>query len=118
MPDGARALLGELRTGESLGFMLDVSNRNDRHAVAVRACPPRERFIIGYLPRYLAKDMADLCRLVDPVEIRLNVERVNNNAPLQQLLLCSVDAPWPASFQPCGGDEFQPVASLMETSLH
>ncbi len=121
MPEEARTLLGELRTGDSLGFMLDAANANDRQAVAVCARPPRMvsfMGIIGYLPRYAARDVATLCRLVDPGEIVLRVERVNNNAPLQQLLLCSIDAPWPSSFHPCGGDDFQPAARQVEIAAY
>jgi hypothetical protein len=112
-------VLSELWVGRGLQIMPDVSNWKERHTVVGRTSLHGDRLIeIGHLPRYLARDMADLLQFVEYGDIQLKIERVNRGAPLQQLLLCSVDAPWPASFQPCGGDEFQPIASLMEPAAH
>lgn len=37
------------------------------------------------------------------------VERVHPPpAPIQFRLLCRIDAPWPADFDPCGGELFAP----------
>lgn len=109
MPDAVRGEIGKVEVGESLGFMFDVSNWVDPFAVAVRTCPPRDRLLIGYMPRYLARDVKTLFDSQQARDIRLAVARVNPDAPMQQRLLCHMDAPWPESFSPCAGEEFQPI---------
>jgi hypothetical protein len=111
MPAGAHERIGRLAPGESLGLMLDISNLHDRYAVAVRTCDARDRFLIGYVPRYLAYDVRELCVSCDPDFLELTVERVNRNAPLQQRVLCRFSACWPDGFRPCDREEFQPLPS-------
>ncbi len=113
MPEQAREEILRLNSAESLGFMPDVSNPTDPAAIAVRTCPPRDRLLIGYLPSYLSRDVKTLSRYVRAQDIRLFVTRVNPDAPLQQRLLCHVDAPWPKSFSPCAGEEFQPIPEMI-----
>jgi hypothetical protein len=45
----------------------------------------------------------------DPEFIKMFVHRVNKDAPLQHCLLCRMQTRWPADFQPCSGEEFQPI---------
>lgn len=113
MPAETQKEIGQLRQGESLGIMFDVSNWNDPEAVAIRTCPQRKRLLIGYMPRYLALDTKALFGSVSAGEIKLTVERVNIDAPMQQRLLCQMEAPWPESYSPCGGEEFQPLAGAL-----
>jgi hypothetical protein len=101
--------IGRLRAGETLGLMLDISNQHDRHAVAVRTCDTQDRLMLGYVPRYLACDVRTLCATCSPDFIKLAVERINPDAPLQQRVLCRMNSCWPQGFQPCGRDEFQPI---------
>jgi hypothetical protein len=118
VPKAALTEIGRLQPGESRGFMLDVSNWNDEWAVAIRTCPDakrcRQRFQIGYLPRYLARDIHGLYRAGTARQIALTVARVNSEATLQQYLLCQVDAVWPESFNPCSGPEFTPLVDEAE----
>jgi hypothetical protein len=65
--------------------------------------------MIGYVPRYLAFDALTLFKHCDPEFIQIFVQRVNRDAPLQQRLLCRMHACWPDGFQPCSGEEFQPI---------
>ncbi len=116
MPDAARTEIIGIDPDENLGFMFDVSNGVDPFAVAVRTCPPRNRTLIGYLPRYLARDVKALFSRVRARDIHLNAERVNPDAPMQQRLLCHMDAPWPESFSPCEGEEFQPMIAELACS--
>lgn len=116
MPADAQKEIGLLRQGESLGLMFDVSNWNDPQAVAVRTCPDRKRLLIGYMPRYLARDTKALFGFVQAGEIKLTVERVNIDAPMQQRLLCRLDAPWPKAYSPCEGEEFQPLVGALPFS--
>lgn len=110
MPPVAIERIGRLQPGESLGLMLDLSNSYDPQAVAVRTSIDRDRFWIGYVPRYLASDVRELCRQCHPDCVKVTVERVNPDAPLQHRLLCRMSACWPATFRPCSGPEFQPIA--------
>jgi hypothetical protein len=88
-------------------FVRDVSNTNDPQAVALRPAKG-ERFMIGYVPRYLARDVRKLLWECCPA-IKILVERVNKDAPLQQRLLCRMHGCWPEGFRPCDGEAFQPI---------
>ncbi len=115
MPLEAQKEISRLCPGESLGLMFDVCNWNDPQAVAIRTCPSQERkrLLIGYMPRYLARDTKALLDSIPTGGIRLTVERVNIDAPLQQRLLCRMESPWPKSYVPCEGEEFQPLAGVL-----
>ena len=110
MPDAARARVDQLKPGESLDYMFDVSNRFDPDAVALRTCDSAGQFMVGYVPRYLAPEIQTLHRKCAE-RVTLTVARVNVSAPGQQRLLCEMAACWPADFCPCGSDAFQPIAA-------
>src|SRR5665213_45529 len=110
IPAIAQQRIAVLQPGETLGLMLDISNRHDSDAVAVRTCDVHERFLIGYVPRYLARDVRELCIKGEQASIELKVQRVNPAAPYQQRLLCRMNARWPRMFTPCTGEAFQPIA--------
>lgn len=99
--------IGRLREHERLRLMADFQNAVDPHAVAVRS--DSERMMLGYVPRYLARDVWSLVQQCEVDFIELSVERVNLDAPLQNRLLCRMRACWPNGFQPCSGDEFLPI---------
>lgn len=107
MPEVAKARVLALRQDEPLFPMLDVCNPADPNAVALRA--ESERVMLGYVPRYLAHDFWKLFQNCQPDFINVFVHRVNHDAPLQQRLLCRIHACWPEGFQPCSGEEFQPI---------
>lgn len=106
--EAARSRVMTLRPGERLIPMLDLCNEADPQAVALRT-QEGERQMLGYVPRYLAQDVRTLCRRCGPESIRIFVHRVNKDAPLQQRLLCKMEACWPADFTPCSGEAFQPI---------
>jgi hypothetical protein len=98
----------KLAPGEMLLPMLDVFNPYDSQAVALRTSDPA--MMIGFCPRYLARDLRDLI-LHSKDTFCLLVERVNVDAPIQFRLLCKVTADWPEGFKPCSEAAFQPVVS-------
>src|SRR5262249_38343325 len=106
-PSAAIERTAGLIAGELLRLMLDLQNDRDPQAVAVRT--ESERMMIGYVPRYLARDVWQLAQHCGANVINLVVDRVNKDAPLQNRLLCRMHACWPEGFQPCGGDEFLPI---------
>jgi hypothetical protein len=118
MPAGAQERIARLNEGESLGLLLDVCNRYDPNAVAVRTCDRTDRFMIGYVPRYQAGDIRELCSMCDAECITLTVRRVNCDAPLQQRVLCHMEACWPESFQPCSAKEFHPIPSEVPSEAY
>jgi len=101
--------LAKLQPGERLLPMGDFHNEYDPNALAVRTIV--ERTLIGYVPRYLAHDVWDLLNECEREFIKLTVERVNEDAPLQQRVLCRMQSCWPSGFRPCSGPEFQPIPS-------
>ena len=73
--------------------MLDVQNDVDGDAVAIRTEDPAQ--IIGYCPRFLAKDLKKL--LNDELGkkfLKLRVSKINLRAPTQYRLLCQLEAKW------------------------
>jgi hypothetical protein len=110
MHPAAHERIGQLKPGEKLGLSMEVGNEHDADAVSVRTRDTVGRLLIGYVPRYLAKDVRELCGACHPDLIEVTVERLNAGAPLQQRVLCRLSSCWPESFTPCGGDPFQAIA--------
>ncbi len=105
---GAEALekINQLEPDDVLSFEPEEGNASDPYAVKVCAEPG---FAIGYVPRYLARDVRHLILNCDVTFLELTVARVNRDAPLQNRLLCRMNACWPEGFQPCSGEEFLPI---------
>lgn len=114
MPTSAKERVQSLKEGEPLYLMPDLMNETDNNAVALRTMEG-ERFMLGYVPRYLAQDVWKIMQGCHPDFINVFVHRVNRDAPLQQRLLCRMHACWPADFQPCSGEEFQPIPKGLPT---
>jgi hypothetical protein len=108
MPEAAKERALALQPGDRLYPMLDFCNPADTKAVALRPAEA-DRFILGYVPRYLANDAWKLFEHCSPDFIEIVVHRVNKDAPLQQRLLCRMHACWPEGFEPCRGEEFEPI---------
>ncbi len=103
----AHERLAQLKENEKLLCACDIQNAADPHAVLLRTSD--DCINIGYVPRYLAKDMWGLLGGSGSEFIEFAVHRVNSDAPLQQRLLCRVEACWPQDFKPCDGEEFHPI---------
>lgn len=105
----AQERINRLEPGEQLFVMPDLCNEYDPNAVAVRTNDTVNRMLVGYVPRYLARDVQRVVWSCDTNFIEVTVERVNQDAPLQQRLLCRVRSCWPDNFQPCSDEEFLPI---------
>jgi hypothetical protein len=101
--------LDVLQDGETLFLMSDFQNPYDPFALALRTNDPAT--LVGYCPRYLARDMHVLLQQCGPDIAEVAVERVNSDAPLQLRLLCSMTTCWPDGFRPCSDDLYEPLAS-------
>ena len=115
LPDVVVQRIAQLQPGESLKPMLDFQNESDPHAVAIRT--ESERMQIGYVPRYLARDLQKLAAECGTKSLELKVERINQDAPLQNRVLCRMRACWPQGFRPCDGEEFLPLSQELETPM-
>jgi hypothetical protein len=108
VPQTAHERIAQLQPGEQLFMMADFFNPSDPRAVALRTSQG-DQVMIGYVPRYLAKDIWNLLSGCDTDFMHVVVERVNEDAPLQQRLLCRMNSCWPAGFRPCSDDSFLPI---------
>jgi hypothetical protein len=100
------------QAGEQLILWPEPQNPADPNAVAVYTT--FDRMQIGYVPRYLARDIGRLLHECSFSE--LVVEQVNRDAPLQQRLLCCMRSCWPMGFQPCSGEDFLPIPMNVPTT--
>jgi hypothetical protein len=99
--------LNRLQTGQMLYLMLDIQNPYDSNAIALRTSDPT--MLAGYCPRYLSPDVRKLITLNGQKNIRVEVKKLNIDAPLNLRLFCQVIASWPEGFEPCSEEDFQPV---------
>ena len=109
MDDSSLSRIERLEADEKLFLMLDIGNEYDSNAVSLRT--DTDRVMVGYVPRYLARDINRLTHDCGPAHVEVYVDRVNRDAPLRHRVLCRVRACWPEEFQPCLGDEFLPISS-------
>jgi len=100
--------MNRLQVNEPLKLLFDFQNTFDPQAVAVRT--DDDRVMLGYVPRYLARDVGNLVNQCHPDLIEVTVASVNVEAPFQNRLLCQMKSCWPTGFQPCSGEEFRPIA--------
>jgi HIRAN domain len=114
MAPAAHEKVNQLTPGQKLFLMADLSNPSDQQAVALRT--ETERLLLGYVPRYLARDVWKLLVECDLSTITVCVERVNCDAPLQQRLLCRMCACWPEEFSPCNDEAFFPIPSQVSVN--
>lgn len=109
LPQETLQLLGKLECGARLYLMPDVQNEFDSLAIALRSEKPV--VMAGYVPRYFAPDFQQLLISSSKDSVRVVVERVNHQAPIQLRLLCAITATWPNDFTPCSGELYMPLVS-------
>lgn len=113
--DEAISRINRLGTGEELKMMFEVQNQHDINAVAVRT---EDRVIVGYFPRYLASDARKLSESCEQRNLIVSVNRVNPDAPFQNRVLCSFEACWPSGFEPCSGEDFEPIPTGVSSKCY
>lgn len=102
----AQEQINKMKQGDRLVLIPDDDNEKDRYAVGVFT-PSKPPVRLGYVPRYLARDVRVL--LESPDSIELSVKRINPHAPMQQRLLCQMKTPWPDEFSSCREEAYQPI---------
>jgi hypothetical protein len=113
MPNAGPALR-QMHVGDTLQLQPHPENPVDPSAVAIFAGDT----MLGYVPRYLAADVKRLMTECPEQQVRLTAHRVNLNAPMQQRLLCRLNACWPPDFQPCQGEQFEPIPQRHSATIH
>jgi hypothetical protein len=103
------AMINRLETGQELYFCKERHNYFDSQAVSL---VDRDNLMIGFVPRYLAQDIRRILGDSRTDYFHVFVERVNKDAPLEQRLLCRMEASWPPGFRPCSDDAFVPIPVL------
>jgi hypothetical protein len=78
--------------------------------MALLLCTGDPITLVGYAPRYYSGEFTQVINATSPEEVKVTVEQVNRDAPIQYRVLCRLVSPWPASFTPCANDEFRALA--------
>lgn len=109
LPREIEGLINQVKVGDILYPMLDLANPYDKFAVSLRTGDPA--FMVGYCPRYLARDAHKLTSETNDFNIK--VAKVNLDAPAQMRILCKMDSEWPNNFSSCLDDECEPLAGTL-----
>jgi hypothetical protein len=104
LSEDEQAVIPRLSRGEPLQLKPEDGNTEDRHAL-VLASEGVTR--VGYCPRYLSQD---LHRILQRTPVDLSIEKVNDDAPLQFLLLCKAVFRLPEGRALYDADKHQPIA--------
>lgn len=96
--------IGHLTQGSKLHIMADLQNNRDHFALALRTDDPPE--LVGYVPRFFARDFNRLLNTNGAENVHVFVEKINLNAPLQFRLFCQIKTFWPTNFKPFNDKEF------------
>jgi HIRAN domain-containing protein len=99
--------------GDRIYPLHDLQNEWDEQALALRTRDPAT--LIGYCPRYFAKDFRTVISRSDTA--RFYIKRINHDAPIEYRLLCEFVSEWPEGFTPCTGGEFEPLAKVSSAAF-
>ena len=106
--EGAAEAVDEVRKGDELELQDQPDNPVNRRAVIVNT---RTGHRVGWVPDCLVEMIHDLRDL--QATPKVTAEHVNSAdvAAPHMRLLCRLQAPWPKSYEPLHGPEYQPIAS-------
>ena len=93
--------IGQLQTGDGLTLRREADNEHDAFALVIET---KDLIKVGYCPRYFNRD---LCQIMEKTTIRLTVERLNDDAPIQFRLLCKAVFKLPEGFALFADNEYQ-----------
>jgi hypothetical protein len=97
-----------LKAGEQLFLMQDLQNEYDEMALLLRTGDPVS--LVGYVPRYFSTEFTKLLNTNGQENVKVAVDRVNPDAPLQYRVLCKFKTHWPPNFSPCSDRQYQSLA--------
>lgn len=97
----------KLKKDDKLLLLKDIQNEVDSDALVLRTKDdPVE--LLGYCPSFFVKDFNKLMKLNGNKEIKVTVQKVNHDAPLQLKLLCKLSTKWPDKFTSFDNEDFMP----------
>lgn len=108
LPPESQKRIETLESGEQLFLLRDIQNPHDGMALMMRTDDPI--YTVGYCPRFYSAEFSSLIEYTSERDVRVVVDAVNVDAPLQFRLRCCLMAPWPANFVPCSQDTFRALA--------
>ena len=98
--------ISALQPGARLYVMHDCQNDYDGRALALRS---KDRVIVGYLPGFLLGEALQLWRQCFSIECYV-VKANPQSIPLQQRLLCRLEACWPEGHVPFAEEAYRPIS--------
>lgn len=97
--------LESLSIGDELLLLKDIQNDIDPFALVLRTKDdPVE--LMGYCPSFFAQDFNKLLELNGNKNVKVSIQKINKEAPLQLKLLCNFTTIWPDEFNPFDDDRF------------
>ncbi len=118
MPPESTQRAALLQSGDHLLPMWDFGNQHDPYALALRTSEanPGDLYLMGYLPRYLSREVLELLRGGSSPKVQ--IERINlSPAPIQFRILCRLNMRWAEDFRPFSGRDYQPLVSDSDEDL-
>ncbi len=103
LTDEQKLKISKLKDGNIIDYKLETSNVNDPCAVLL--LESLDNTMIGYYPRYLTEDLRGLKTFGS--DIKIQIVKLNIDAPEQFRLLCCTTADWPEGFQSCSNKDFK-----------
>lgn len=110
LPSEAETRADFLKVDEQVYPLLDIQNPYDSSAVALRSNDPSS--LVGYCPRYLARDIGELVQNKQN-DLTIKVKRVNEDAPPQFRVLCKATGNWPLHFEPCSSPDHETLSDFV-----
>ncbi|MCK4082062.1 hypothetical protein [Acinetobacter radioresistens] len=91
------------KSDQLIEYKFEDNNINDSQAILLFDKIKNSK--IGYYPRYLTDDLRKLHALNS--EVKIQIVKVNTDAPEQFRLLCKTVSKWPSNFKSCDNIEYQ-----------
>lgn len=110
LPKDTRERVNQLKPGDRLFIMRDIQNEFDLRALVMRSKDPIS--FVGYCPRYFNDDFNFLLDKCDGNDVEVRVKKINQDAPYQMKLLCTLVACWPENFSPCRDKLYEPLPDI------
>lgn len=104
----AQEKLLTLGNGQELHMKYEDDNKFDQNAILLTLPQESQEIVLGYYPAYLNQDIRNLVGCNHPNQYcTVKVIQMNEDAPSQYKLFCSIEAPWKKGFIPFKGTEYK-----------
>lgn len=101
--------LSELKKDNELCILKDIQNESDSLALVLRTKDdPAE--LMGYCPSFFVEDFNLLLDKNGVNNVKVTVQKINIDAPMQLKLLCKLTTKWTKEFNVFDSEEFKPYS--------